>query len=87
MNLSDVTRTLHEGSLLGDVFSVELLKQVQAKLSLDSDLSDWESDYEELMDVCVVGITGRNMSAKTPRINVRNDACMVDSRIYHHSGM
>ncbi len=44
MNLSDVTRTLHEGTWLGDVFPVESLKHVQEMLWVDSDLSDWESD-------------------------------------------
>ncbi len=51
MNLSDATQTLHEGTRLGDAFPVESLKQVQEMLWVDSGLSDWDSDDEELMDV------------------------------------
>ncbi len=43
---------LHEGTWLGDVFPVESLKQVHKMLWVDSDLSDWDSDDEELTDVC-----------------------------------
>ncbi len=36
MNLSDATRTLHEGTRLGYVFPVESLRQVQEMLWMDS---------------------------------------------------
>ncbi len=48
MNLSDATQTLHEGTRLGDIFPVESLKHIQEMLWVNSDLSDWESDDEEL---------------------------------------
>ncbi len=40
---------------------------------MDSDLSDWESDDDELTNVRATGITSRSASAKTPRAkNVRS---------------
>ncbi len=92
MNLSDATRTLHEGTRLGEVFPVELIKQVPKLLWVDSDFSH--------SDVCAASIAGRNASAKTPRINTCDGANMdpfqkltrasappheVDHRRYLHS--
>ena len=51
MNLSDTTRTLHERTRLGDIYPVQSFKHVQELLWVDSDLSDWESDDDELTDV------------------------------------
>ncbi len=76
MNLSDATQTLHEGTRLGDIFLVESLKHIQEMLWVDSDLSDWESDDDELTDVHAIGITSRSTSAKTPRANAHDDACI-----------
>ncbi len=42
-NLSDTTRTLHEGIQLGDIYPIESFKHVQEMIWVDSDLSDWES--------------------------------------------
>ncbi len=64
MNLSDATRTLHEGTRLGDVFPVESLKHIQEMLWVDLDLSDWESDDEELTDVCATGIRSSSVSTQ-----------------------
>ncbi len=93
MNLLDATQTLHKGTRLGDVFPVDSLTQVQEMLWVDSDLSDWDSDDEELMDVRAAGMVGRNVSAKTPCVNAHDDTRMdpkdlqeslhgVDSRRY-----
>ncbi len=76
MNLSRATKALHEGTRLGDVFLVKSLKQVQEMRWVDSDFSDWDSDDEELMDVCAAGIAGRNASTKTPHVNAHDDAHM-----------
>ncbi len=40
MNLSDSTRTLPEGTRLGDMYPVESFKHVQEMLWVDSDLSE-----------------------------------------------
>ncbi len=74
MNVSDTTRTLHEGTHLGDIYPVKSFKHVQEMLWVDSDLSDWESDDYELTDVRATSITGKGASAKTP--NARDDARM-----------
>ncbi len=63
MNMSDATWTLNEGTWLGDIFPVESLKHVQEIPWVDSDLSDWESDDDELMDVFATGITSRSANA------------------------
>ncbi len=63
-NLSDATRTLHEGTRLGDIYPVESLKHAQEILWVDSDFSDWESDNDELMDIRATGITSNGTSAK-----------------------
>ncbi len=76
MNLSDSTWTLHEVTRLGDIFPVESLKQVQEMLWVDSDLSDWESDDDELTDVHAIGITSRRTSAKTSCANASDDTRM-----------
>ncbi len=76
MNLSDATRTLHEGTQLRDIFPVESLKHVQEMLWVDSDLSDWESDDDELTYLHATGITSRGTSAKTPYANAHDDVCM-----------
>ncbi len=74
MNLLNTTRTLPEGTRLGDIYPVESFKHVQEMLWVDSDLSDWESADDELTDVRATGITGKGASAKTP--NAREDARM-----------
>ena len=74
MNLPYTARTLHEGTRLGVIYPVESFKHVQEMLWVDSDLSDWESDDDELTDVHATGITGRSASAKTPRANAHDDA-------------
>ncbi len=74
MNLSDTTQSLQKGTRLGGVYLVESFKHVQEMLWVDSDLSDWESDDDELTDVHATGITGRSASAKTPRANAHDDA-------------
>ncbi len=51
MNLSDTTQTLPEGTRLGDIYPVESFKHVEEMLWVDSDLSDCESDDDELTDV------------------------------------
>ncbi len=76
MNLSDTMWTLHERTWLGDVFPVELLKQVQEMLWVNSALFDWDSDDEELMYVRMASIARGNASKKTPHVNTRNDAHM-----------
>ncbi len=82
MNLSGATQTLHEGTRLGDIYPVESFKHVQEMLWLDSDLSDWESDDDELTDVRATGITGKGASAKTP--NARDDARMDPKDLPEH---
>ena len=69
MNLSDTMGMLHEGNQLRDVFPVESLKQVQEMFWMDS-------DDEELMYVYAASVAGRNVSAKTPRVQTCNDAFM-----------
>ncbi len=69
MNQSNATRTLHEGTQL---FPVESLKQVQKRLCVYYDFSNWESDDEELSDVRAAGTKGRNAPAETPRVNARD---------------
>ena len=59
MNLSDTSRTLPVGTRLGDIYLVESFKHVQEMLWVDSDLSDWESDDDELTDVRATGIKGK----------------------------
>ncbi len=60
MNLSDAIWTLHEGTRLGDIYPVESFKHVQEMLWVDSDLSAWESDDDELMNVHDTGINQRH---------------------------
>ncbi len=98
MNLSDATRTLHEGTQLEDIYLVESFKHVQEMLWVDSDLSDWESDDDELTNVGATGIMKRSASAKTPLANAHDDMRMdpqksprahaaphgVDIRKYHY---
>ncbi len=96
MNLSDATWTLHEGTRLGDVFPVELLKQVQEMLWVDSGLSDWDSDDEELIDVRQVSQV--EMCLKRHLVLTPGMICTggsqrlarasrgVDCRRYFHSG-
>ncbi len=66
------------------MFQVELLKQVQEMLWVHSDLSDWDSDDKELVEVHAAGITGRNASAKTPHINICDNACMDHKDLPEH---
>ncbi len=73
-----------EGTWLGDAFPVESLKKVQEMLWVDSDFSDWDSDDEELKDIRAAGTVGRNASAKTPRVNTRDDACMDPKDLPEH---
>ncbi len=51
-------------------------------LWVDSNLSDWESDDDELTDVRATSITGNGASAKTP--NVRDDARMDPKDLPEH---
>ncbi len=76
MNLSDTTRTLHEGTRLGE------LQQIQEMFWVDSHLSDWESDVDELTDVCATGITDKGASAKTP--NACDDTRMDPKDLPQH---
>ncbi len=80
MNLSDDTQTLHEGTRLGDIYPVESLKHVQEMLWVDSDVSDWESDDDELTDVCATGLISRNASAKTSHVNAHDDSRLEPKR-------
>ncbi len=84
MNLLDATQTLHKGTRLGDIFPVESLKHVQEMLWVDSDLSDWESDDDELTDVHATGITSKSTSAKTPCTNACNDMRMDPKDLSEH---
>ncbi len=84
MNLWDTTRTLHEGTQLGGIYTVESFKHVQEMLWMDSDLSDWESDDDELTDVLATGITGKSVSAKTPRANALDEARMDPKDLREH---
>ncbi len=49
---------------------------------MDSDLSDWESDDDELTDVRATGIKGKGASAKTP--NACDNACMDPKDLPEH---
>ncbi len=82
MNLSYTTQTLHEGTHLGDIYPVESFKHVQEILYVDSDLSHWETDGDELTDVRATGITGKGASAKTP--NTHDDARMDPKDLPEH---
>ncbi len=84
MNLSDATRTLHEGTRLRDIFLVESLKPVQEMLWVDSDFPDWDSDDDELTDVRATSITSRSASAKTPRATARDDVHMDPKDLPEH---
>ena len=53
-------------------------------LWVDSDLSDWESDDDELTDVRATGVTSKSASAKTPRINARDDTRMDPKDLPEH---
>ncbi len=53
-------------------------------LWMDTDLSDWEPDDDELMDICATGITSRSASANTPRANVCDDAHMDPKDLPEH---
>ena len=53
-------------------------------LWVDSDLSDWESDDDELTDVRATGITGKSTSARTSRANARDDARMDPKDLPEH---
>ena len=82
MNLPYTARTLHEGTRLGVIYPVESFKHVQEMLWVDSDLSDWESDDDELTDVRATGIKGKGASTKTP--NARDDARMDPKNLPEH---
>ncbi len=84
MNLSNATRTLHEGTRLGDIYPVESFKHVQEMLWVDSGLFDWESDDDELTDVRCMGITSKSTSAKTTRANAHDDARMDPKDLPEH---
>ncbi len=84
MNLSDATRTLHEGTRLGDIYPVASFKHVQEMLWVDSDLSAWVSDNDELMDIRATGTTSNGMSTKTPCANDRDDVCMDPKDLPEH---
>ncbi len=45
-------------------------------LWVEADLSDYESDDDELTDVHATGITSKSASAKTPHANARDDVHM-----------
>ena len=51
-------------------------------LWVDSDLSDWESDDDELTDVRATGIKGKGASTKT--LNARDDARMDPKNLPEH---
>ncbi len=51
---------------------------------VDSDLSHWESNDDELTDVRATGNTGRSASAKTPGANGHDDACMDPKGLQDH---
>ncbi len=76
MNLSDATWTLDEGAHLGDTFLVEMLKQIQEMLWVDSGLSGWDSEDEESMNVCTESVSSGGTCKKSHRINTQDDACM-----------
>ncbi len=82
MSLSDTTPTLPEGTRLGDIYPVESFKDIQEMLWVDSDLSYWESDKDELTDVRATGITGKGASTKTH--NARDDARMDPKDLPDH---
>ncbi len=62
MNLSDAPRTLHPGARIGDVYAVTSLKQAHKVLEVEPKSSDWDSkfdsDVEELLDVCTADTVG-----------------------------
>ncbi len=68
----------------GWIYPVESFKHIQEMLWVDSDLSDWESDDDELTDVCATSITGKSASAKTPHANARDDTCMDPKDLPEH---
>ncbi len=77
MNLSGATWNLHEGPRLGDIYPVDsFMHSKKCSGWVNSDLSDWESDDDELTDVCAKGITSRGASAKTPLADAHNDMRM-----------
>ncbi len=53
-------------------------------LWVNSDLSDWESDDDELTDVRATGITSKSASAKTPNANTRDDVRMGPKDLPEH---
>ena len=53
-------------------------------LWVDSDLSDWESDDDELTDVHATGIVSRSASAKTSCANARDDVRMDPKNLPEH---
>ncbi len=77
-------RLCNEGTQLGDIYPVESFKHVQVMLWVDSDLSDWESDDDELTDIRDTGITSRSASANTPRDNACDDAHMNHKDLPEH---
>ncbi len=84
MNLLDATWTLDEETRLGDIYPVESFKHFHEMLWVDSDLSDWESDDNELTDVHATSITSKSVSAKTPRANAHDDARMDPKDLPEH---
>ncbi len=84
MNLSDATRTLHEGTRLGDIYPVESFKHVQEMLWVDSNMSDWESDDDELTDFRATGITSKGASTKTSHANARDATHMNPKNLPEH---
>ncbi len=53
-------------------------------LWLDSDLSDWESDDDELTNVRSTGTTGKSASAKTTHAYARDDVRMDPKDLQGH---
>ena len=51
---------------------------------MDSDLSDWESHDDELMDARATGSTSKSASAKTPCANACDDARMDPKDLPEH---
>ncbi len=84
MNLSDATQTLHEGTRLGGIYPVESFKHVEEMLWVESDLSDWESDNDDLTDARATGIASKSASVKTPRANACDDVRMDPKDLPEH---
>ncbi len=85
MNLSNTPRTLPAGTQIGDLYPATSLRQTCDMFEAESELSDWDSDDEELLlDVRGTTKTGTKNQGARPHSNVRTYPRMDPDKLPEH---